>query len=370
MIKVKLRSKAITGNRQTLFLDFYPPLPHPVTGNLTRRDFLGLYIIEKPKTLIEKNHNKETFALAENIRAKRQLEVQAGEFDFLKKKASNINFIDYFNSLSKKQMESNIDTWLSAGKYLKNFAGEQLLSSKIDEDFCNDFRDFLLTAKSNRNTTLSQNSCHAYFARFRVALKQGFKDGILTSDLYDKVKPVKQDETNREYLSIEELQTLANTPCTMPLLKKAALFSALTGLRFSDIQKMLWSEVRHSKSEGYFLQFRQQKTKGAEVLPISKQAFKLLGEKGTPESKVFDGLTYSAYVNLHLKQWILKAGITKPITFHSFRHTFATLQLSFGTDLYTVSKMLGHREIETTQIYAKIMDKTKREAANKIVLEL
>jgi len=201
-----------------------------------------------------------------------------------------------------------------------------------------------------------------------VALKQGFKDGILTSDLYEKIKPIKQDETNREYLSMEELQNLANTPCTMPLLKKAALFSALTGLRFSDIQKMVWSEVRHSKSEGYFLQFRQQKTKGAEVLPISEQAYALLGEKGLADSKVFEGLLYSSYVNVHLKKWVLKAGITKDITFHSFRHTFATLQLSLGTDLYTVSKMLGHREIETTQIYAKIMDKTKREAANKIQL--
>jgi site-specific recombinase XerD len=64
------------------------------------------------------------------------------------------------------------------------------------------------------------------------------------------------------------------------------------------------------------------------------------------------------------------AGITKNITFHCFRHTFATLQLSKGTDIYTVSKMLGHRELKTTQIYAKIIDQTKRDAANKIKLDL
>ncbi|MEP6465852.1 MAG: site-specific integrase [Parafilimonas sp.] len=370
MIKVKLRSKPITGNRQTLYLDFYPAIAHPETGKLTRRDFLGLYIIEKPKTPLDKIQNKETFALAENIRSKRQLEIQAGSFDFLKKKTNDVNFIEYFNTLSKKQKESNIDTWISAGKYLKKFAGEQMQSSKIDENFCNDFKDFLLNSKSKRNTNLSQNSCHSYFARFRVALKQGFKDGILTSDLYEKIKPIKQDETNREYLSMEELQTLANTSCSMPVLKKAALFSALTGLRFSDIQKLLWSEIRYSKNEGHFLQFKQQKTKGAEVLPISEQANSILGEKGLPDQRAFEGLIYSAYVNVHLKQWVLKAGILKPITFHSFRHTFATLQLSLGTDLYTVSKMLGHREIETTQIYAKVIDKTKREAANKIILDL
>jgi len=57
--------------------------------------------------------------------------------------------------------------------------------------------------------------------------------------------------------------------------------------------------------------------------------------------------------------------VTKDITSHCFRHTFATLQLSKGTDIYTVSKMLGHRELKTTQIYAKIIDQTKREAADK-----
>lgn len=66
------------------------------------------------------------------------------------------------------------------------------------------------------------------------------------------------------------------------------------------------------------------------------------------------------------KLWLQDAGITKNITFHSFRHTFATLQLEMGTDLYTVSKMLGHKSIKTTQIYAKVVDKKKVEAAGRI----
>jgi integrase len=153
------------------------------------------------------------------------------------------------------------------------------------------------------------------------------------------------------------------------MLKNAALFSAITGLRFSDIHKLVWNEVQYSELDGYFIQYRQKKTKGVEVLPISEQAFSLLGERKEPVEKVFDGLNYSAYLNRHLKQWVLKAGISKHITFHCFRHTYATLQLSQGTDIYTVSKMLGHRELKTTQIYAKIIDKTKREAADKIKLD-
>lgn len=105
-------------------------------------------------------------------------------------------------------------------------------------------------------------------------------------------------------------------------------------------------------------------------LPISEQAYNLLGERGKPADKVFEGLKYSAYENKYLYQWIADAGITKKITFHSFRHTFACLQLANGTDIYTVSKMLGHRELKTTQIYAKVIDQTKRTAADKIKLDL
>ena len=162
------------------------------------------------------------------------------------------------------------------------------------------------------------------------------------------------------------MNKLAQTDCPNPILKTAALFSALTGLRFSDIEKMTWNELEHVEGQGYFIHFKQQKTKGIEVLPISEQAYQILGEKKQPTGKVFEGLQYSAYQNRHLLKWLQAAGITKDITFHCFRHTFATLQLSGGTDIYTVSKMLGHRELKTTQIYAKIIDQTKRTAADKI----
>ena len=82
---------------------------------------------------------------------------------------------------------------------------------------------------------------------------------------------------------------------------------------------------------------------------ISLEALELCGEWGT--GKVFKGLTRSM-THHPLKQWIAEAGIIKHITFHCFRHTYATLQLANGTDIYTVSKMLGHTNVKTTQIYA------------------
>jgi len=245
-------------------------------------------------------------------------------------------------------------------------------SSEILNEVLEDFKEHLLQAKSKRSnkTTLSQNSAASYFNNVKAALKEANKDGLLQIDLNSKIKPIKEVETRREYLSIEELNKLVKTPCNNYLLKRAALFSALTGLRFSDIQKLVWSELEYIEGKGHQLNFRQKKTKAVEILPISEQAYDLLGDQKEPKAKVFDGLKYSAYHNRYLYQWIGAAGITKVITFHSFRHTYATLQLLNGTDIYTVSKMLGHKDLKTTQIYAKVVDEAKRKAADRIKLNL
>jgi integrase len=378
-IKVKLRQKPISGNRHSLYLDFYPAIPHPETGKPTRREFLGLNLFDKAKNPLDKQHNKEMLQRAEQIRQIKENylnkpEIYTGyEQEQLKiKELGEQNFVEYFKRLADKRKDSNHDNWVSAYKYLETFTKGNLKFANLNEKFCNEFKEYLQNTKSNKSvkTTLATNSAVSYFNKLKAALKQAYKDGYLQSDLNARIEPVKQAETRRNFLTIEELNSLVKTECNNPLLKRAALFSALTGLRFSDIKNMTWSEIEYIEGNGYFIQFKQQKTKGVEMMPISKQAYSFLGEQKEPADKVFEGLTYSAYENKHLYQWIGAAGITKDITFHCFRHTFATLQLSKGTDIYTVSKMLGHRELKTTQIYAKIIDQTKREAADKIKLDL
>ena len=377
-IKVKLRQKAISGNRQSLYLDFYPAIPHPETGEPTRREFLRLYLFDKAKNPIDKQHNKETLQLAEQIRQKRENHLNKPEiytgYELEQKRIKELgeqNFVAYFKTLADKRKASNHDNWVSAYKYLETFTKRNLKFADLNEKFCNEFKEHLLTTKSNKSskTTLAQNSAVSYFNKLKATLRQAYKDGYLTTDLNAKIEPIAQAETRRNVLTIEELNSLVRTECNNPLLKRAALFSALTGLRFSDIKNLVWGEIHYSLEDGYTIQFTQQKTKRVEVMPINEQAYSLMGERKEPSDKVFEGLTYSAYENKHLYQWIGAAGITKDITFHCFRHTFATLQLSKGTDIYTVSKMLGHRELKTTQVYAKIIDQTKREAANKIKLD-
>ena len=163
------------------------------------------------------------------------------------------------------------------------------------------------------------------------------------------------------YLTLEEVKKLSQTECEYPKIKRAFLFSCLTGLRRSDILKLTWGEV-HQQGDFTRIIFRQKKTGGQEYLDITQQAAELMGERGKPNDKVFTDIYSPTCTNEAIKRWVLRAGINKEITFHCARHTFAVLMLDLGTDIYTVSKLLGHKELSTTQIYAKVLDKKKQEA--------
>lgn len=376
--KVTLREKPISKERLSLYLDFYPAIQHPETGHQTRREFLNLYLFEKARSPIEKQHNSETRRIAEQIWQQRQNTINKPEIysEFEKeqiriKDLAELDFLEYFKSLVKKRKGKTFYGWDSARIYLENYSGGSLKFRELNEYFLEGFKEFLLSTNSQRTkkTALSHNSAVSYFTKVKASLKIAYRDGLLQTDLNAKVQAIKSDETKREYLSIQELNQLAKTPCNDPLMKKAALFSSLTGLRFSDIQKLTWGELTHVPEQGYFINFKQKKTGGVEVLPISDQAFSILGERGERDQIVFVGLHYSASNNRHVAQWIGAAGITKYITFHNFRHTYATLQLTGGTDIYTVSKMLGHKDLKTTQIYAKVVDQAKRTASDVIKIE-
>jgi integrase len=371
MARVTLRQKPMSNKRQSLFLDYYPPILNPDSGKLVRKEYLKLFIYDKPKSEFDKQHNKETLYLAENIKAQRQLAVQQAKYGFISDKQRNGDFITYFKSLANKRVGSNSSNWSSALNYLETFTGGTLRFSEVNAKWCNDFKDFLQSTNTNKSKALklSVNSRVSYLNKLKHTLKQAYKDGYLSEDVNSKLESIKPEETSRQYLTLEELQKLVNTDCKTEVLKKAALFSALTGLRLSDIKQLKWSDINCSEFQGgYYIPFRQQKTKGVEFLPVSKDAIDILGAKTGDNLLIFKGLTYTSHFKPSLQNWIKSAGINKNITFHSFRHTFATLQLSYGTDIYTVSKMLGHREIKTTQIYAKVIDKTKRQAADMIKL--
>lgn len=374
--KVKLRKKSISKGRQSLYLDFYPPIYSSNSDKTTRREFLGLWIYEKPKDSIQKQENKQTLLLAEQIRLKRDNEINKPEvytpFELNQIKAQERgekSFLDYYEYQMKKRKGSTYLVWLSTLTHLMRFADDNIKFKDIDERFCNNFKDYLIHANRIKgNKKLNRNTASSYFNKFKATLKQAFKDGYIPIDMNSKVEAIKEVETRREFLTLQELELLANTPCENILLRKFAIFSALTGLGFREVQNMVWKDISYEENQGYLVITKRQKTQRDNYLPIPNQAYELLGEPGKPDEKVFEGLKYSAYHNRQLLDWLDDAGIEKRLTPHCFRHTYATLQLQAGTDLYTISKMLGHKNLKTTQVYAKIVDQSKRDTVDKIKL--
>lgn len=371
-MKVHLRQRKQTKSGSiSLFLEIYKgttTTPDGKVKNLRNYEYLNLYLIDKPKTPIDKQSNKDTLQLAESIKAKRELEIKNGLYGFANEFKQNTNFIDYFTEQMEKRKESkgNYGNWDSALKHLIKFAGTKISFREIDQSFCENFRDYLInTAKKSSGQPLSSSSVSSYFNKFRACLKQAVKKKIILSNPAIDVTNPKVIENIRQYLSLDELKAITKVECRYDVLKRAFIFSCLTGLRWSDVNNLKWSELQNT-NEGWRITFHQQKTKGLQYLDISEQARGYLGEVGNPNERIFIGLKYSSYMNVELSKWMMRSGITKDITFHCARHTFAVLQLTLGTEIFTLSKLLGHSELKTTQIYAKIVDEKKREAVNKI----
>ena len=214
---------------------------------------------------------------------------------------------------------------------------------------------------------MSQNSRQSYFNKLRACLRQAYEDGIIRQNPMRGILGFSTQEGKRQYLSLDEVKAMAATECDYPEVKRAFLFSCLTGLRRSDIEKLTWGEVTQMGGRTRLV-FRQKKTGGQEYLDITPQAADLIGERGNAKQndKVFGYILHPSATNDNLRIWALRAGIDRHISFHCGRHTFAVLMLTLGTDIYTVSKLLGHRELKTTQIYAKIVDEKKQEAVDNI----
>lgn len=365
---ITIRERKPQRGVRKLYLDIYNPAAKKQRTSKT----LDLFLYDNP-TKTQKKSNAEAREAAERIRAKVMIDFAYENNDLSglsTKDKSDIDFIEYFRQQTNKRYESlnNYGNWDSVHKHLMVFCPKGVPINQVDSKWLEDLKYYLkYTAKTKSYKRLSQNTLHSYFNKVKACLRTAHREELILRNPTERVQGFKQGETSREFLTLEELKRIAKANCEIPQLKTAFLFSAFTGMRWSDINKLTWSEVEYSEQNDHWrINFRQKKTQGVETLPIPKQARELLGEKGKSDERVFMGLKYSAWHNIKLQQWVMRAGISKTITFHCARHTYATLQLTNGTDIYTVSKMLGHRELKTTQVYAKIIDQKKVEATNAI----
>ena len=357
--KVTVRQRAIRNNRISLYLDYYPAVRNPETMQMSRREYLGIYIYAHPKNEMEREFNNDMLNKAEAIRCIRVQSLINEEFGFLDKTKQKADFLAYF----KKMCRNKDQKWQFVYQHFYNFVKGQCTFGDVNVDLCKKFREYLLNAKQlkHSNRHISLNSASGYYSTFRGLLKIAYRDKWFRENINDYLDKIEPQDVKKEYLTLDEVKQLAATPCDIPVLKAASLFACLTGLRISDILNLQWEDFTIAPDQGYCLRIRTQKTQTEATLPISYEAYELCGTPGT--GKVFKDLKRSM-INYPLKSWLKKAGITKPISFHCFRHSYAVIQISLGTDIYTVSKMLTHKNVSTTQIYADLVNSKKRETAN------
>ena len=375
---VRIRFKQLSNGNQSIYLDYY-------TGDVIRKEnyvggkrkyeFLKLYLIPE-RTREDKAKNEATLALAKAIQSKRIVEVQNDAHGFQNTNKSRVNLLDYLENIGKQSAEQGsrnyARTVLNTVRALKLFRGDYIAFRDVDKEFLSEFTDYLRQMpKASKygvlkaGGRLSNNSVVSYYGTLRTAINRAYKEGIITvnpTKEFDFASKVRQEPSRREYLTLDELKTLINTECRHEIVKRAFLFSCLCGLRVSDIRKLRWCDLQRSGGR-VRIEITMQKTKEPLYLPISDEALKWLPERGEAnDSDYIFPLTHEGTVNDTLQHWAKVAGITKHISFHVARHTHATMMLTLGADLYTVSKLLGHKNIATTQIYAKIVDKKKEEA--------
>ena len=337
-----------------------------------------MYLVPE-KTRADREKNRETLKLADAIRAKRVIELRNGQYGFQSQFATSTRFFDYYRSLCEKRLggesRSNWGNWYSCLHHLKKYEKrEDITFAEITPEWVQGFKDYLDNdavawthdyRKRIKDHPLARNSKMSYFNKLRACLNQAYEERIIAVNPLRGIDGFKAEEGTRMYLTIDEVKKLAQTECEYPQIKAAFLFSCLTGLRRSDVLRLRWGDV-YQQGDFTRIIFKQKKTAGQEYLDITAEAVELMGERGNPDDYVFTDIHSPTCTNTAIKLWVARAGIPKEITFHCARHTFATMMLDLGTDIYTVSKLLGHRLLSTTQIYAKVLDKNKQAAISRI----
>ena len=355
---IKLRFKKLANGNKSIHLAYW-------NGDKWEYEFLkNLYIVPD-----DKQANDKTLQLARAIQAQRIVEMQKAThgFSISGDKRSSVNIIDYVNSIAKKKgKKSTASGYNTLAKCLEKYSGLKTTFKQVDKQYCMGFIEFLKTAKNRRTgETLKQNAKAGYFRRFVAVINAAVADDIITGNPLDKIKPEnkpKMQDNEIVYLTIEEVKKLENTPSKLPCGRQAFLFSCYTGLRYSDIKSLTWGDIRRDNNGKTSISYRVQKTGKQEYLPIPQKAVEFLPERSDAKDtdNVFD-LPSSTHLNVQIKIWAALAGITKPITYHSSRHTFATILLNQGASMAAISKLLAHADLHTTQKhYAAIQDEFQR----------
>lgn len=366
---ITLRSRKRKSGLEALYLD--------VCFNGERKsEYLKLYLTGG-KSREDKAKDKETLRVAETIRSQRVLEMQNKRMGYTTSSPASVLFFPFMDKLIETKDKGTKSNWKRTKSQLLKYAGnDKITFADITPQWARGFRDHLDTLKMQVKASkcsyrysdrpLTEGTKLLLLTPFIATIHRAMAEQIITVSPVQGLRKFRNTSKPRQFLTVEELHRLRNTPCKSEELSRAFFFSCLTGLRWSDIVTLKWKDLFYENG-GVRITLLQQKTKDPVTINLDHQAISLLGERGADNETIFEITKVSrpSYSNW-LEKWVADAGLHKHVTFHVARHTFATLMLLNGVDIYTVSKLLGHTNVNTTQIYAKVTDEHKRAAMQKL----
>ena len=366
---IKIRFKAMKNGYQSIYLDCYH-------DGRRSYEYLKLYLV--PET--------EDKAVRQNAAAMRKAEAA------LKARLRELKKLPPSNKrLTREnvsQTELTLSEWLTRFKEIQQsrgvrdlyaidrlrgiiagMGGGKVTLKAVDKNFCLSFMEYLKTGYRTANgQPLKSKTVFNRQCTLVTALNVAVREGLIPFNPMNRLSRHERAKTSkgkREYLTIDEIKALIATPCKRKDIKQTYLFACNCGLRLGDVRKLKWGNITKD-GDRWLLSVVMNKSEKPVHIPLGVQARRWLPKRkgADADSLVFGELPRDTHINAHLKMWAAKAGITKVVTYHMSRHTFATMLLTLGADLYTVSKLLGHSQIKNTQIYAEIINRRKDEAVN------
>ncbi|HXB42376.1 MAG TPA: site-specific integrase [Bacteroidia bacterium] len=349
-MSVKLRKRKNSDNSTSLVLDIYHD------GQRTY-EFLKHLKLSKANNPIDRQRNKECLKLAEQIRNKREQQLQSEDYEITPAFKKSIDFTQFFENYLKRYLKKDkrviVASYHKFLEFMKEEGIKSLTTKQITESLAEKFKDYL---EENLNGVTPAN----YFKKFKKVLSQGVTDKVLSSNPAQNLTAKRNDTIKKDILTIPEIRLLAQAKCSNDEVKRAFLFSCLSGLRFCDVKSLTWYNINKE-----VLKITQQKTGKNVIINLNNDAMQILGKPLKSDVKVFNLPSHTGCLKI-LKKWCENAVITKKITWHCARHSFATNLVQYGSDVNTASSLLGHSSLAYTQQYLRIVESLKERAVSNL----
>lgn len=355
---VTLRKRKNSDGSTTLRLDIYHQGQRWV-------ETLNNLKLCKPITPLDREENKNKVRLAEAIAIKKANDIINGDFEMNDNKSKSTYVLDWIDSYlqkytkkDKRNMEGVVGRFKS---FLIDRDIKRLVFSNLTPLILEDFIDYLEERSVGEGAV-------SYYKRFKKMLSYAYRSKVISSNIVDFVsKKPRGKARKKDFLTLDEIKILSQTPIQSDPIRRAFLFTCVTGLRHSDVRKLTWNKIDLSSKTMSVLQEKTKHYSEEITLPLNSTAIKLLGERGT--GLVFDLPVHNA-CNKTLKAWIKRSGIEKHITWHNGRHSFGTNLIHNDVDVYTASKLLGHSSLKHTERYVRASAEMKQRGADKINIDL